>query len=388
MARASLTLPPMQNTPRIRHSQAHTWMILVLLPFWGWTQGARECFPLWQGFSQSWGYNHRIQRLGDWVERTGNASECKATLHHAAASGSGADSATYEQHYAWVRSPLVQHREGVVKFALSGREKQPISASERVRVTLPDLDEHCNAEVLLQGFDLRTSEGVKADKLHAFDLGIDSISIDPVRHEVQFRIKTELLFSCSSAECEALNQVVDYQLEVHWIVVAGQGFKSLPSSFGSSRAWEKHDTTAIPPMAQVALLGEARYADATAGIRGLHVLLDREAHMLGWESRIQPLKYEKGLLTLALRIDFRQNGSDMATPYKANYEGHPRPPASCALKHREGNLVWEMDVAMLQFEGADITYHTQQGGIMWHTRPGRQADANQGTANKTVEVGD
>ncbi|MFN8397591.1 MAG: hypothetical protein U0176_23430 [Bacteroidia bacterium] len=378
----------MQNTLGIRHHWATMLLFVLLLPLMGNAQTSRECFPLWQGFTQTWGYNHRIQRLGDWVERTGNASECKATLHHAAASGSGADSAAYEQHYAWVRSPLVQHREGVVKFSLSGREKQAISASERVRVTLPDLDEHCQAEVLLQGFDLRTSDGVKADKLHAFDLGIDSLLIDPVRHEVQFRIKTELLFSCSTAECEALNQIVDYQLEVHWIVVAGQGFKSLPSTFGSSRAWEKHDTAAALAMAQVALLGEARYADATAGIRGLHILLDREAHMLGWESRIQPLKYEKGLLTVALRIDFRQNSDDMASSYKAHFEGHPRPPAGCALKEKAGNIVWEMDVTMLQFEGADISYHSQKGGIMWHTRPGKQVDSAANAGYRETEVRD
>ena len=47
-----------------------------------------SCAYIWQGFSQSWGYNHRIHRFADCIE-TDLETPCKFQMMHAAASGSG-----------------------------------------------------------------------------------------------------------------------------------------------------------------------------------------------------------------------------------------------------------------------------------------------------------
>ena len=343
----------------------------------GIAQTPTNCFPLWQGFSQTWGYNHRIQRLGDWVASAGNANECKATLGHAAASGSGADQAEFTQYYAWIQSDLLDVQEGANTLNLSGKEGEFIVVTEEVKVPFAEnKDEQLQFEVLLNGFDLHTSEGVKADKIQQFDLEVDSVWRESSTQKLVFRLRAAIRFSCSSAECEALNQVVDYQLRIHWIALQGQGFQSLRSSFGSGREWEKNDTATPPPVAKVALLGAARYPYASAGIRGLHMQLDREAHLLGWESRIQPFEYKNGLLTLGLKMDFVQNRPTMYAAYKDRFEGKIHPPARKTVKRKAGTMVWEMDVAMLQFEDAKVSYHLRKGAIDWHTRHGKQMRAD------------
>jgi hypothetical protein len=362
-------------------------VVLMLLSIQGRAQSTVNCFPLWQGFSQAWGYNHRIHRLGDWVAATGNAGECKAALGHAAASGSGADAAEFTQYYAWIQSDLLSFQEGITTLSLSGKEGEFIAVAEQDEADFLDAaDSNVHFEVLLDGFDLCTSEGVKADKIQSLDMAIDSVWRDRAAGKVRFRLRAAMRFSCSSAECEALNQIVDYQLRIHWLAIEGHGFQSIRSSYGSGRDWEKNDTATPPPMAKVALLGDARYPTATAGITGLHMQLDREAHLLGWESRIQPFDYKKGLLTLGLRMDFVQNRPTMYAAYKERFEGRLRPPARRTVKRRAGNMVWEMDVALLQFEDAKVSHHLRKGTVEWHTRHGNQAGADLKAAESNVDL--
>ena len=98
-------------------------LLCVLLPFpvIGQALGS-NCFPIWQGFSHQWGYNHRINRLGDWVENVSEGDSCIVKGTHTAASGSGADIATFAQYFTTVHSDLVETRSGVATFNLSGKE--------------------------------------------------------------------------------------------------------------------------------------------------------------------------------------------------------------------------------------------------------------------------
>jgi hypothetical protein len=362
-------------------------MLAMLLPSMVFGQQNKACFPVWQGFSQIWGYNHRINRLGDWVENVSEGDSCKLLSSHAAASGSGADRADFTQYYAAIQSDLLQTQSGIATFNLSGKEGDYIAEVQTADVSFLEANElGTHYEVLLNGFDLCTANGAKADKIQALDIAIDSVWRDLPARKVYFRMRVALQFACSSAECESLNQVVDYRLKLYWLALGGQGFVSDRSTFGSGRAWEKQDTAPTPPMARVALLGEARFPKATAGITGLHIQLDDEHHMLTWESRLQAAQYDKGLLMVYLRMAFVQNHPSMYAAFKARYSGHPRPPAHWAVKRKPGSLAWEMDVALLQFEDAEITPHSRNGSVDWKTKHGAQMDAANEAAENVVEI--
>lgn len=368
--------------------------VLVILPFLAALRLSgqaphADCFPLWQGFSQRWGYNHRIHRIGDWVEQAGDKGECRARLVHAAASGSGADRADFTQYYAWLRSALVQAHPGTTTFHLSGKEGAWIAQVEIGEARFPDLHgPHAHFEVVMNGFDLCTAPGAKADKVQSLDMAIDSVWLDSTSGTVRFRIQAALRFSCSTAECEPLHQVVDYRLTLHWLALGGYGFHSQRGSYGSGREWERTDTAPPPPLTKVALLGHAHYPHAIATITGLHVQLDHEQHMLGWDSYLQPLETTHGLSMLPLRMDFQQNHPSMYAAFQERFAGKPRPPAHWVVKRKPGSLLWEMDIALLQLEDAEVSHHTRTGSIHWETRHGKQATAEGPAAESSKQVED
>jgi hypothetical protein len=155
-------------------------------------------------------------------------------------------------------------------------------------------------------------------------------------------------------DCEPLNQVVDYELQVHWQAIGGPGFQPIRSSYDGSRSWEKQDTAPPAPVAKVVLLGDPHYRQATVGITGLHMQLDRPSLMLAWDSHFECSPFTNGLLTILLRMDFVQNSSDMNDKRRAARKSKPRPAAKWNIRPHAGTMVWEMDVSLLQFEEAVI----------------------------------
>src|SRR5688572_1462843 len=96
---------------------------------------------VWQGFNHRWTYNHRLNRLGDWVDherREGQTVE--GTASHAAASGSGedADEATWRSFHAAVQAPGVWAHPTVDSFTIGGREGVEQAFVRTLRVQLPE----------------------------------------------------------------------------------------------------------------------------------------------------------------------------------------------------------------------------------------------------------
>lgn len=358
-------------------------LILFVLSMQASAQSTRNCFAIWNGFSQHWGVQNRLARIGDWIMASGNRGECKAEAGHAAAASKGADRADFVQYHAWVETGLVEFQEGIGTMIFDGREGESITMLEEGEVEFPNAEEGAVSEVLLNGFDLCTAEGAAADNLQSFELAIDSVWTTDVPGKIRFRMRASIRFSCTTPGCEPLNQVVNYHLQIHWLALQGTGFRSLRSSYGGGRDWEKKDTTARPPMGKVALLGAVHFPQATAGITGLHLQLDRSQPMLAWESRIQPMSYSNGLLTLGMRMDFVQNDSAMFAANKAA-NGGPRSPQRKASKGKAGSLVWEMNVALLQFEDAEITSGSRSGSIQW--QGSRKTTASTKETEITAEI--
>ncbi len=353
------------------------WAMLLPLPILGQALGS-NCFPIWQGFSHQWGYNHRINRLGDWVENVSEGDSCTIKGTHSAASGSGADVLDFTQYLTTVHSDLVETRSGVVTFSLSGKEGEYVAEIQTGEAQFLAASDSTTAyEVLLNGFDLCTANGAKADKIQSLDMAIDSVWRERGSQIVHFRIKAALKFSCSSPECEPLNQIVDYRLRLFWTAVGGQGFASVRSTFGSGRAWEKSDTAAGPPLlARVAMLGDAHYAKATVGITGLHLQLDGEHHFRVLEAIVRPQQFAKGLMMVQVGMYFEQNHPGMYAAYKEHYAGGLKPPAKWAVKSKAGNMAWEMDLSLLQFEDAAFEPEKRSGEIDWKTSHRHQTNAD------------
>ena len=163
---------------------------------------------IWQGFQHRWGYNHRINRLGSYVEHTalsGNA--CQADVVHTAASGTGPDTANCIDFFTRIRADNVWFQTGSVAIKIRTREEALGLIEELVPVDLaPELAGKDHYEVFLNGFDLISDDD--ADKLNSFALSVGKFAMDGARTALDVLIAGYLIVDCDTLECD-------------WDVIAG-----------------------------------------------------------------------------------------------------------------------------------------------------------------------
>lgn len=196
---------------------------------------------LWRGFRHVWSYNHRVNRLGSWVEiKDCDGESCQYEVGHSAASGSGPDKVSFREAYTELSAQNVGFHTGSVSFDVRGKEKKPgpksqlIEGSEEVIISYTDLQNsdpsEANYAVVLNGFDLKRTDN-NAEKFIRYDLEISKVNNNPPdpgynldKGHVSFQIRYKLLFNCESAECKGGGQIaqdVDYDLKVHYALVEG-----------------------------------------------------------------------------------------------------------------------------------------------------------------------
>lgn len=332
--------------------------------------------PVWQGFSQYWGYNHRINRLGDWLEYQNSDSGQALQAKHFAASGSGSDEAVIRQYYSTIQAPKSAFEMGYVDFEIEAKEGESVVAQRGVSANFTkQFAASAHAEMILAGFDLVTAGDAKADKLQAFSIQIDEVAHLAESGEVQARVSVSLRMACGSAECQSFNQEVKYRLRVYWTAILGEGFSSKTRLLETAQAWEKKAIQPDSEPERLALAGDAAYPKLTAGIKKLAVTLDDEQHLLGWESWVHPLSDFKNLLWIEMNMRFVQQQPSMYAAFKRNYTGWPKPPAKWVVKRKSGTAKWEMLLCMLMFEDATIENHTKSDTITWKTSHGHQEKA-------------
>src|ERR1019366_7252669 len=73
---------------------------------------------IWRGFQHQWTYNHRCNRLGDYVQLNSGTP----VSVHTSGTGSGSDSTYYKSYYTYVASPDVVFKEGEVNIKIKAKE--------------------------------------------------------------------------------------------------------------------------------------------------------------------------------------------------------------------------------------------------------------------------
>ncbi len=172
---------------------------------------------IWRGFSHSWTYNHRVNRLGDFVTMLDN----KPRVCHTAASGIGADSCFFTSNYSIVESPNVAFQEGVVSIKLYGKEKQLISKT--VEISIPAAEGMHGQDhyiSLLNGFDIQALG--KSDKLQLLRFSVEDAYYAPAVKELRFLVNVGIVVNCQSLECSRFSQKSTYDLKIYYLIVAGE----------------------------------------------------------------------------------------------------------------------------------------------------------------------
>lgn len=190
---------------------------------------------VWRGFHHAWRYNHRLNRLGSYLDGDGPDWECV----HAAASGTGPDTAQFCDLYTLIEDPAVAFQSVTEPFDITGDENVTHTISRTRTVDLDsDLQGRDTIDVVLNGFDISASSD--ADKLQELTLSVGSPTESSDGMSLDVPVEVGFSGDCGTPECREAG--VDYDIDVRYLVVAGDGttFRSGPTvSAGSDYAWDR-----------------------------------------------------------------------------------------------------------------------------------------------------
>lgn len=351
---------------------------------------------LWRGFEHEWGYNHRLNRLGSYVEPHVDGDW---TVGHTAASGSGEDDVEYRDYYTDLDAVGVGFEAGFEQLTIESTEGETYQIEdETVRVPLsgPVADRDAYT-VVLNGFDLYSNKD--ADKLKSFMLTATQPEVVDGGDALEFDVRGFLNVDCDSLECDGypstaeviaaaanpviaagvtvktiaqkLNQTTSYELAVNYLVVGGDEDAVSITRTGQIEAdyeWEGFGFVDFGDP-EPELSGEITTASIPAPRPP-----DDVANAVGFNTLSVVVDHEMHLLTLNMAIeDVRPAGADVEVDLDLLFKNWTRG-MPLAAKAEEGSATLGAGLTLLQFEDAER-----------HQRGDRQGSAHWDGGNKDAD---
>lgn len=324
------------------------------------TEKALQKGLIWRGFDHSWTYNHRINRIGDYVSL--GDSMTPPSCYHTSASGLGADSTFFSSYYSYIESSRLAFQEGVLNIKLYGKEKQLLTKT--IEVSIPATSATQNQEQyvsLLNGFDIKAMRA--ADKLKLLRLSIEDPRYSKEMNEIRFNITVSLVVNCQSVECSAFNQKTTYDLDIYYLIIAGknQHLASTSKNISKHYPWSKKDEH-FSSLEEYQIQGEKStlYSNAAVGIKSLAVTLNKAHWTVAYKANVSPLDYQadKGQLSISTNLFFQEwiEGMKRMSAY---------PKHSQFSSKKKGWAILDMEVAFIQMAEAKIKHGKVSGSSFW-----------------------
>jgi hypothetical protein len=312
---------------------------------------------IWRGFQHSWTYNHRCNRIGDYVQY--NTGSPVST--HASATGLGPDSTYFTSHYTYIESSDVVFKEGCRSIRIETREKQLSEGTAMVEVTLDDWMKNRSDYVsLFNGFDLKSDAG--ADKIQLLRLSMEDPEYSADSAKLQFNVRYSFVFNCQSVECSGRN-TANYTLDIYYLIIGLNEFgtKATEQFFPRSYSWDrKEEVTDRPEEKVISGSSFPVYEKAVAGIKAFSVVLNEAHWLLQLNNNITPLEYSPATGKMRLSVDLL---------YKEWQEGmrgsNAAPKPSQFAAKRKGWVLLDSDVLLLQLRTAEIRHLGRNGRMFW-----------------------
>lgn len=335
---------------------------------------------LWRGFTHEWGYNHRLNRLGNYVTlagcrstpvggRSNASSRCTGQAVHAAATGTGSDTGEFVSHFSTLRSDAITFTEGNVSLQFTGREQQLITDEAVLKIPLKQpLDTDDSHVVFLNGFDLRTRAGSKAKKLKHLRFSVDrQATTDHADEVVTFRVRGELNANCDSMECKSQKNRVRYLADLRWLMISADPLPRTHKQVSRSYKWDKKQELTrerLGPSPELVLKGEDDVPTAAVGWTEFGVdlggykrrsgkITDRDHWFVEWSLFLPPGQYrpESGTYRLQPDLFFKQWNRKTR-----------RRTTSIA---RRGHVTLSGEVTMVQHDDLEVEHRSMSGQITW-----------------------
>ena len=397
---------------------------------------------VWQGFRHAWTYNHRLNRLGSGISHLARTpGRVEAEAWHAAASGTGADVATFTGYHTAVRAAGVAFTEVRLAVDISSREEEPQAFVREVRVPArPGLAAPVLA-ACLNGLDLRSA--TDADKLVSLHLALTPPVLDAETGEVVLHLLGALNVDCDSPECDTgdgvpglfmgaaigghlggpvgavvgaaagaaltallgkLDVRTRYRLEVSLLIAQAEPGAMAVTGSTHANAFDWDTETAIRRIdvgtvpAALATDAGRPWAAAVPTIRQLSLEVTRERgvlrpdtamHLLEWDMAVRLADESPPAAELDLFFrNWRERESDhLDQQIDVPILGWIDPLDDLAegfASHRDaGSARATMTVGLLQFAAAETATGSVGGRIAW-AGGGRSADAPEALARSTL----
>lgn len=403
-------------------------------------------FSIWQGFRHSWTYNHRLNRIGDWLRVTSrNENTLEIEVGHSAASGTGRDEASFRSFHSITRAGDVHYEEFKRTITITSQEQETQTFVRQIRIGpgAGNNELHDEFVAVLSGFDLYS--GKDADKLASFHLAASAPRRLPETGEIVFSIIGALNVDCDSPECDnhsttgeligsvaagavaGINLIgslvggilgglfgglfakldinTDYTLDLYFALLTGHS-----KSFRATRHTRTHSfdwDTNTPIMRKnkgticAKLEGDSdpRWRVCIPAITQISLEVTRERgflrpdtamHLLEWDMAILPIHTTGNHCTANLELFFR-NWRERESQYLDDFIESPvfDEAIEDVFSHRDaGCATATMGIALLQFAWADTVKEAScPGNVIWDGRgmPASSEDAVR-TEQKTYSI--
>ena len=350
--------------------------MIVLVP-WLLAQAApapsaspAEVALIWNGLDLSWGYNHRINRMGSLVLPTRcDAAGCASQVLVTGATGSGSDAAAWRVPVVAVRAPGVRFVQGQTSCRVEDRrgEGQVLPDLRHVEVPGPAGQ---TALVALGGFDLRATRD--PDRLQHLRLWVGDAVVSPDHARVGFDVGVGLQLDCDSPECDPLDRAVSYDVTVAWTVITAEGDLDVtPLQVDRASAWRRHGPELSPEPLQAPLPhAEGAPGAAFLVMQDLSVTLNRDHHLQQWTSTVET-GVSEGAPVGRYGLLFKQWNAETRRRL-LSYTSH-------------GTAAWSMRLAYLQLPGGEATPQELSGTLSWEAN-GRAPDPARSQVLTTVAL--
>ena len=337
---------------------------------------------IWGGFDQTWGYNHRVNRLGDYVgsPECDDQGACVAQSVHTAASGTGSDVAQYRSRMTVVDAPGVGFLQGATEFHVVDRRGEGQVLHYATTQVVPAnglLLGRDHLDVVLGGFDVRSLRD--PDKLSQLSMAVSGARYLPGEDTIAFDVDLTLRMDCDSVECMMASRGVDYSVSVMWTLIGGDDDVRVTSAtIEDAYAWRR----ARPAFELFADAHRTRrevqglpgaYGAAFVAFRGLSVALDDDHYVQEWSTALGPTLYDptRGVTSFESSLFFKQ----------WNLESRRR-----AWSYADrGQAELQADIVVVQLAQGRAVERVVDGVIDWRAN-GHAPDATRSLASQLISL--
>lgn len=230
-------------------------------------------FYVWKGFSLQWGYNHRLNRLGNYIEQ-GKGEDAKGNFHFA--SGLGADTGHYESYYSRVQSDEIQAQQEKISFVLSGKEGKQDIAQRILKFSEGKKDQ---GVLFINGFDYYSLDQ-SSDKLVDFKIEINKIK------KGKFKLQAKSTMACASLECPFFKNGYKYQLDIYVLYLKIPQRNIIDQETHSTFNQYKWNLRKEPSCSSQVVQSDLNPYQSIQGFTSFSFSLSKQRHFMAWQNYI------------------------------------------------------------------------------------------------------